>query len=158
MLDGRYTGLAGQTFCSERGIQLHWRLGRDTPIDVTRPGAAQAQASLRLSKSTPMGAANLTLEAEFSLQKDSAGYSPLLESNTARRIQRNAWRLEYRWPMGKLNPYLGFEWLEARANLPLFDVRNRLVTLQLRHPVVKNTQNCAQNRLACDRHHFQACG
>lgn len=132
VLDGHYTGLSGQTFCPGSGVQVHWRLGRDTPMDTTRPGAAQNQASLRLAKSIPMGRANLGLEAEFSVQMDSAGYSPLLENNTARRIQRNTWRLEYSWPVGKLNPYVGIEWVDGRANLPLFDVRNRLVTLGLR--------------------------
>jgi hypothetical protein len=83
-------------------------------------------------KDTSVGIGKLSLEIEYTRQNDQSGYSPLLENNTVRQVQRVAYRAEYGWTAGRLRPYLSFESLRQQANLPLFDSQNQVLTLGLR--------------------------
>ena len=129
VLDGRYTGLTSSTNCPISGLQAQLRVGQDQPIDQTKPGGAQQQASIRLSKRNELGNAALTLEAEASHQKDQSGYSPLLSNNARRQISRVILRAEYRWSVGSISPYVALEALQQRSNLSLFEFKGQSVTL-----------------------------
>lgn len=132
VLDGHYTGLFSHTNCPAWGLQVQLRTGEDRPLDPGRPGGIQQQTMLRVSKLSLLGPAALTLEWEASHRQDRSGYSTLLESNTPRDIWRYVYRTEYRWQVGRLSPYLGAEWLDQQANLPLFELKNRVFTLGMR--------------------------
>lgn len=130
--NGRYTGLLSHTHCPASDLQVQLRIGEDQPLDATRPGGAQRQASLRISKTTPIQSARLALEWEATRQQDQAGYSALLDNQATRALWRYAYRAEARWQTGSLSPYLGFEWLDQHSNLPLFELKSRVITVGLR--------------------------
>jgi tetratricopeptide (TPR) repeat protein len=131
-LDGRYTGAISNTLCQSVGLQLLVRTGQDRPLGDDRPGGVQQQTSVRLTKRTPLGPASLTLELEASHQQDQQGYSLLLANNAQRTISRYAYRIEYRWQLGALSPYIGAEWLDQRSNLELFELKNWVATAGVR--------------------------
>ncbi len=142
--NGRYTGLLSHTHCPQSDVQVQIRIGEDRPIDATRPGGAQRQTSLRISKTTPFEGARLLLEWEATRQQDQVGYSPLLDNMATRSLWRYAYRAEYRWqratpvatsaatPASSISPYLGFEWLDQHSSLTLFELKSRVITLGLR--------------------------
>lgn len=132
LLNSRYTGLIGQTRCPAWGLQVQWRAGHDQPAQPGRPGGSQSQQSLQITKHVPLKNANLMLQWQATRQQDHSGYSPLLGHNAPRHISRNAYRLEYRWLAGGVSPYVNLEWLDQRANLPLFDLNNRILTVGFR--------------------------
>lgn len=133
LLDGRYGGLVGQLACPAEQWQLQLRVGEDRPVHDLRPGGPQHQQSLRVAKTLPVGdAANLVAEYEYYHQRDRVGYSTLLDNNARRSIDRNIYRLEYRWRLFDLSPFVGLEWLDQDANLALFSPRNRIVNLGVR--------------------------
>lgn len=132
-LNGKYTGILLQTLCSNDGWLLQIRAGQDNPDNTNRPGGAQQQRSLRLGYQTALSSGWLSGEYEFYQQKDAQGYSSLLDNNARRTIERHIWRMEYRWPTGRLTPYIGMEVLDQRANLALFAPRNAIVTMGVRH-------------------------
>lgn len=126
-LDGDYLGLQLQALCPDAGLRLALRLGRDHPRHAGRPGGAQDQAALRVGHTRPLWRGILDLDAEWSWQRDAAGYSPLLENGRIRQLRRGIYRLEYRWAAPAwepLRPYVSLEWLDQRANLPLFSLQN----------------------------------
>ncbi len=131
-LGGRYTGLVGVTACPTLGLQVLVRTGQDQPLQSGRPGGAQRQSSLRVSKRTTLNGGSLALEWEATRQQDQAGFSVLLASNARREIKRFAYRLEYSWQLGALSPYVGVEWQEQRSNLRLFEFKNWVTTLGFR--------------------------
>jgi hypothetical protein len=130
--NGRYFGLLSHTNCPGWGLQVQLRAGEDQPLDPARPGGVQRQSILRVSKLSPMGAAALALDWEVAHRQDQSGYSTLLDNNAPRNMLRYAYRAEYRWRVQELSPYVGFEWLDQRANLPLFELKNRVMTLGFR--------------------------
>jgi tetratricopeptide (TPR) repeat protein len=135
VLNGYYTGISSYTSCPAWGLHVQLRAGQDRPVEATRPGGAQRQSSLRVSKHTQLGAAVLALEWEASRQHDQSGYSTLLDNNAQRIMLRNAYRVEYRWQATSFkntSPYLGLERLDQHSNLPLFDLNNRVFTLGFR--------------------------
>ena len=133
LFDGYYGGLLTHWVCPEQQLQVQLRAGVDRPVHGDRPGGDQRQYSLRLSRYFAVGNGYLAAEYDFFKQIDSKGYSPLLENNAARKLTRSVYRLEYRWSSGGLNPYVGIEWLDQAANLPLFSPRNRVLTIGIRH-------------------------
>ena len=132
IFNGRYLGAMAHWACADSGWQAQLRLGHDTPQDADRPGGRQQQLSLRLARNLLLGNGHLGAEWEHYRQRDAEGYSSLLNHNAARRITRDTWRLEYRWAMSGVSPYIAFEWLEQRANLDLFAPRNRILTAGVR--------------------------
>ena len=130
--NGRYTGVFSQTSCPAWDVQVQLRAGQDQPLHDSRPGGAQRQVSFRVSKRTQLASAALALEWEVTRQQDQKGYSTLLDNNAQRSMLRQAYRVEYRWHAGALNPYIGFEWLDQRASLSLFELKSRVVTFGFR--------------------------
>lgn len=130
--NGRYAGLISQTNCPAWGLQLQLRAGQDKPDQDNRPGGTQHQTSLKVSKRSPLNAGYLALEWEAARQQDQNGYSPLLDNNAPRVISRFAYRAEYRFMAGAISPYIGFEWLDQRANMPLFELTNGVLTVGMR--------------------------
>lgn len=126
-LDGTYTGVHMSSSCSWLGLQL--RHGRDEPRDGARPGGGQDQTMIRLTGQTIFMRGIMLAEAEYFWQRDGTGYSPWLENNRRRRIDRSVYRLEYRWPSSGWQPYVGIESLVQKANLPLFSLRNTLFSV-----------------------------
>jgi hypothetical protein len=101
-------------------------------LHSSRPGGAQRQSSLRVSKRIPVNGGSLVLDWEATRLQDQTGFSALLASNTRRQITRLSYRIEYSWQLGRLSPYVGVEWLEQRSNLPLFEFRNWVSSLGVR--------------------------
>ncbi len=132
-LDGQYTGLQVHINCLAPALQLSLRHGQDRPLQATRPGAAQQQSAVKLAYQTNFYQGSLRFEAEWSWQRDQAGYSPLLENNRRRALQRGIYRLEYRWQAGAgafgWQPFASLEWLHQQASLPLFALRNRVIAI-----------------------------
>lgn len=137
VLSGRYTGLSGQWGCNLPGgrqWQLSARAGRDRPVDLARPGAAQDQYSLRAYARTPMGGNGAWLfDTEASHSRDAVGYSPLLDSGRRRTIARLTFRVEYQHNLAPgLQALGGIEGVAQNASLPLFTLRSRGVYAGLR--------------------------
>lgn len=131
-LDGRYSGLTSSTHCPGWGLQIVARAGADQPADASRPGGAQRQYSLRVSKRSQLPMGSVLLEVEGTQQDDQSGYSLLLENNAQRSVSRTAYRMEYRLQTGAISPYLGVEWLDQRSNLTLFELKNWVLSLGFR--------------------------
>jgi tetratricopeptide (TPR) repeat protein len=131
--DGRYAGILLNNTCVQSGWQFQLRAGRDAPVNDERPGGAQQQYALSLSRHMPFAGGGLRGEYEYYRQNDTKGYSSLLEDNARRQIQRHTYRMEYRWLQGGLQPYVGIEWLDQKANIPLFSPRNTILTIGVRH-------------------------
>lgn len=130
--DGRYGGVTSITNCPGWGLQIVARTGEDQPADASRPGGAQRQYSLRVSKRSQLPMGSLLLEVEGTQQDDQSGYSPLLQNNAQRSVSRTAYRMEYRLQTGAISPYLGVEWLDQRSNLTLFELKNWVLSLGFR--------------------------
>lgn len=133
VLDGRYTGLTAQGVCPGLKIQYQFRIGQERPADTDRPGGVQDHYGVRLSHLTPFGNGWIANEFDYFRQVDSRGYSSLLDNNARRVLDRVIYRLEYRWNRPGFSPYVGFEWMDQRSNLPLFEPRNWIVTAGIRH-------------------------
>ena len=133
VLDGRYAGVTAQGVCPGLNIQYQLRVGQDRAVEPDRPGGDQDQYGVRLSHLAPFHKGWIANELDFFRQVDQRGYSPLLENNAPRVLGRVIYRLEYRWSHPDSSPYVGFEWMDQRSNLPLFEPRNWIVTAGLRH-------------------------
>lgn len=131
-LNGHYLGGMSYLACPAQGFQAQIRFGRDDPEYDIRPGASQNQYILRLSKNTTWGPGNLVTEMELYRQEDQRGYSPLLENNLKRTINRTLYRLEYRTQISDLGPYVGIEHVDQNANLPLFHITNQVIYVGVR--------------------------
>jgi len=130
VLDGQYTGLHAQWACPEPAFRLDLRLGQDHPRSAQRPGGDQQQFSLRATRQIGLLGGVLQAQAEWSWLQDTQGYSQLLDNNRARSLRRNIYRLEYRWAtLSGWQPGVSLEWLQQQANLPLFSLRNHIVSL-----------------------------
>ena len=132
-LDGQYRGLVGELRCPVPQWEVRLHLGQDNPLDERRPGGKQDQWSLQIGKAyTVEGGTILAADFAYQWRRDASGYSPLLENNVRRTVQRATARLEYRWAVKGLSPFVGFEWVEQRSNLPLFGLRNRVIGAGIR--------------------------
>lgn len=137
VLSGQYAGLSAQWGCNAPDStqwQLIARAGQDQPQDGSRPGGAQAQYSLRARASTSTSTTSLwLLDAETSYSRDATGYSPLLDNNRRRNIQRLTLRLEHQYTLAPGWRLLtGVETLTQNASLPLFALRSRSLYLGVR--------------------------
>lgn len=131
-LDGQYTGLQVLTHCLAPALQLSLRHGQDRPQQASRPGGTQLQTAIKLAHQTSFYQGNVRVEAEWSWQRDATGFSPLLENNRRRALQRGIYRVEYHGqasgPLG-WQPFVSLEWMQQQANLPLFSLRNRVISV-----------------------------
>lgn len=149
ILSGRYIGALVQHTCEARSgnawplgmqfLQASLRLGEDRPDQSERAGGPQQQAMLRM---VAVGKGlrprdQWLVDGEVYLQTDTTGYSPLLEDASRRRISRQALRAEYSFPLTEAGAQvwqlaLGLEWQRQRANLVLFQQRNKGAYMALR--------------------------
>jgi hypothetical protein len=134
LLDGQYTGVQMHATCPASALQVTLRFGQDRPRQTDRPGGMQQHSAVKLAYQARFYQGDLRAEAEWSLQRDRTGYSPLLENNRRRVLQRGVYRAEYLWGSGGgsqvgWRPFVGIEWLHQQANLPLFSLRNRVISV-----------------------------
>ena len=133
-LDGQYSGVQMHVTCPSPALQIALRYGQDRSQQAGRPGGTQQQSAVKLAYQARFYQGGLRAEAEWSWQRDSAGYSPLLENNRRRVLQRGIYRAEYLWGAGGgsqagWQPFASIEWLHQQANLPLFSLRNRVISV-----------------------------
>ena len=133
LFDGRYTGLLVHGVCPEARIQYQLRVGQDSPVDDDRPGGVQRHYGARLAYVSPVVGGWFSAEIDVFRQLDREGYSPLLERNARRHLTRTIGRLEYRWIRAGNAPFIGLEWMDQRSNLSLFEPRNWIVSVGIRH-------------------------
>ena len=142
ILSGRYLGASLQWQCqasSARQWLAALRAGRDQAQDPGRPGGNQAQYGARLQLATPAPSlpgrpgAQWLLEADYSHQRDTQGYSPLLQDNRRRQQQRLSARIEWQQPLWPgLHTFIAGEAVAQNANLTLFQMRSQGLWLGLR--------------------------
>lgn len=133
-LDGQYSGVQMYATLLDPALQIALRYGQDRPRQADRPGGSQQHSAVKVTYQTRFKQGDLRAEAEWTWQRDGTGYSPLLENNRRRVLQRGNYRVEYLWGGGGngldgWQPFASIEWLEQQANLPLFSLRNRIVSL-----------------------------
>ncbi len=133
-LDSRYSGLSGGATCnfgSDR-LALRVRGGQDT-AQADRPGGDQSQADVRLVWGRPLAGGRLGADLLWYHQRDSIGYSPLLENGATRRLDRASAYLEYAYPVAAgWSAVASVESLVQRSNLALFDLSGRAFYLGVR--------------------------
>lgn len=129
--NGIYSGLLLDTHCPQSGWHGWLRYGRDFAEYDNRPGDDQNRAAIHVGKYTTFGPHRLRLEVDLEHLADDNGFSPLLENNLRRKINKTIYRLEYKTTLAGIEPAIGIEWLAQKSNLPLYDVRTRMAYLGL---------------------------
>lgn len=79
-----------------------------------------------------MGKHQWLLDASHEYQQDERGFSPLLENNLTRKINKTIYRIEYAYLNQNIEPLLGIELLEQRSNLALYTTSTLMGYLGLR--------------------------
>ena len=133
-LDGQYLGIAADLGCKQ-GLawQLLLRAGIDQ-ADRQRPGGDQQRAELRGQLGGRLGAGKWLALGELAQLHDTGGYSPLLDNNAARNIQRWLLKLEYQHPLGaRLHGLASAEAFRQHSNLPLFTLRGKAGWIGIRY-------------------------
>jgi hypothetical protein len=133
-LEGRFAGLLTGVTCrvGQNRLTAALRGGIDF-AQRDRPGGDQRQADLRLVWIRPLGAGSFLADLGLSHQRDQSGYSPLLENNDARRVNRATVRFEYDYPISRdWSVVATFDGTLQRSNLPLFDVSGAAAYLGFR--------------------------
>lgn len=129
--NGHYAGGLLQLLCGE-GWLFRLRAGQDSPEYAIRPGGRQSRASVLAVRQMLLGPHRLNLEVDAEHQQDARGFSPLLENNQQRRVNKMAYRIEYTHLGGRIEPFVGAEWLRQQSNLALYAVDTRIVYAGLR--------------------------
>ena len=137
-LDGTYQGGVFTLLCQKQGsLNLQFRTGFDQPGSAARVGGRQRHSEARVQ--WQFKAKGNQWQAEYTLQhqQDATGYSPLLSRNAARRISRQALRLETSrqlvWPaMGDPQWFGSVELTHQASNLQAFVSSRRAVQTGLR--------------------------
>lgn len=133
-LDGQYLGIAADLGCKQNlAWQLLLRAGLDQAAHQ-RPGGDQQRIDLRGQLEGRLGAGKWLALTELAQLRDTGGYSPLLDNNAARNIQRWLLKLEYQHPLGaRLHALASAEAFRQQSNLPLFTLRGKAAWLGLRY-------------------------
>lgn len=129
--NGHYAGGLVQALCGD-GWLFRLRAGQDVPEYDIRPGGQQSRIGVLAVRQMLRGRQRLNLEVDAEHQQDARGFSPLLESNLKRRVNKTAYRIEYTYLGGRMEPFVGAEWLRQQSNLPLYAVDTRIVYAGLR--------------------------
>jgi len=133
VLGGWRLGPMVQLSCETLYAEL--RAWRDWPLRHGRPGGEQDGLGLRVARQWRLPQGRLTLEYEHLWRRDRKGYSPLLEYGARRTLDLDVARLEYSWPARffarDIRPFVAVDWLRQRANIPLFGLRNRVLSAGL---------------------------
>jgi hypothetical protein len=133
-LNGQYFGIAADLGCKQsRAWQLLLRVGIDHAQTV-RPGGNQQSIDLIGQMGDNLGAGKWIALSELTLLNDATGYSPLLDNNATRNIQRLLFKMEYQRPLGRQLQAVGnAETFRQNSNLPLFALRGNAAWLGLRY-------------------------
>ncbi|MEN9456496.1 MAG: hypothetical protein RL210_2015 [Pseudomonadota bacterium] len=125
-LDGVVPGLIFGGRCDLPGFRmlqpgLHLRLERDYATHPERPGGDQRRLELIAGLRHPLAAGWLETILSRQWLFDQHGYSPLLENNNLRRLDKTQLKLEYKYPIeaGWL-AVTGYNWARQDSNLSLF--------------------------------------
>ena len=129
--NGIYSGLLIETHCMQSGWHTRLRYGRDFAEYDNRPGDDQNRSALLIGKQTTFGPHRINFEVDLEYLTDREGFSPLLEENLKRKINKATYRLEYKTTLNGIEPTAGIEWLTQKSNLPLYDVRTRMAYIGL---------------------------
>jgi tetratricopeptide (TPR) repeat protein len=133
-LKGQFYGLITGFACllgSDR-LAAAVRAGRDI-AQRDRPGGDQRQFDLRIAWLGALGNGTLLADTVVSFQRDQQGFSPLLENNATRRLNRLSVHLEYAYPIASGWAVLvSADGTLQRSNLDLFDISGRTIYLGLR--------------------------
>ena len=133
-LEGQFYGLTAGIACllgSDR-VAVGVRVGQDF-AQRERPGGDQRQVDLRIAWLAAVGNGTLFADAVVTFQRDEQGFSPLLESNATRRLNRASVHLEYAYPIASGWAVLvSADGTLQRSNIDLFDVAGRAIYLGLR--------------------------
>ena len=100
---------------------------------LERPGGNNRSAELTVRYEQPLSATQ-SLHASWQIARsaDQTGYSPLLEDNASRRLQRQTLSLGLRQTLTRAcEARLSFEYFQQHANLPLFEQQGSLLMLGL---------------------------
>ena len=131
-LDGNITWVGGQLICSFGGndTALSFKAGTDRPQD-TRPGGMARRAELTLVHRTTLWnrfATDLSLSAARSIDAD--GYSPVLEGNSRRRVDRYYANATVFWPVVRdMDGFASLEATRQMSNIAIFEQSGRVFML-----------------------------
>ena len=133
-LEGRFYGLTAGIACLLGGdrVAAAVRIGQDF-AQRGRPGGDQRQVDLRVAWLASFGNGTLLADAVVTFQRDDEGFSPLLESNATRRVNRASLHLEYAYPIASGWAVLvSADGTLQRSNLDLFDIAGRALYVGVR--------------------------
>lgn len=135
-LDGSINWLGVQLICSATGndMALTVRAGNDEP-DGARPGGRTRRSELTLVHRTTLGQ---QVNGEFSLSaarsSDADGYSPVLEGNSRRRIDRYYASAAVYWPVSHgVEAVASLEATRQNSNIAIFNQNGRVLMLGARY-------------------------
>lgn len=137
-MNGLYRGGLFTLVCQKQdSLSLQLRTGQDQPRQAERPGGIQRQSEARVQ--WQFNAVGNRWQTEYSIQhqQDDTGYSPLLSRNVARRVVRQALRLEtsrpLQWPaLGDPQWFGTVEISRQTSNLQIFASSRNAVQTGLR--------------------------
>ena len=135
-LDGSINWLGLQLVCAATGSDtaLSFRAGNDEP-DTARPGGKTHRKELTLIHRTTLWQ---QLSGEFSMSasrsRDAEGYSPVLEGNSRRHIDRYYANATVFWPVSHgIEALASFEVTRQNSNIAIFDQSGRVFMLGARY-------------------------
>lgn len=137
-LDGLYRGAVVTVVCQQQGsLNFQLRTGLDQPHRAGRVGGQQRQSEARAQWQFKACGNQWVAEYSLQLQQDASGYSPLLSRNAARRIVRQALRLETSrqldWPaFGDPQWFASADIARQASNLQAFVTSRKAVQTGLR--------------------------
>lgn len=129
-----HTGLACQGGLLP-GLQLSGlaRFGLDNPADVRAGGQTQRQ-ELLIQGSLPLDRVWLDASWQWARAADREGYSPLIDHNIRRTLNRSSWQLAMSTPLTpQVRATLSLEGQRQHSNIRLFEQTNTAIRLGLRY-------------------------
>ena len=154
VLSGRYTGFSLNWSCENqqgKRLLLGLKAGRDQAANIDRPGGNQQQVSWRVGAFFPQTLLNnggsqigvaptasvlrngLSLDFEYSQQRDNSVYSDFIDSGRSRVMLRTTLRAEYQYTFSRsVQGVVGAEWVGQTSNIELFRLGSQGVYSGLR--------------------------
>lgn len=132
ILNGQYLGALLQASCPRSGWLVRLRAGGEHAEYDIRPGGNQIRTAISVGKNTIWGKHQVFADVNLEHQQDSRGYSPLLENNLTRKINKSIYRIEYTYLDQTIEPIVGIERLDQRANIPLYNTSTLMAYIGLR--------------------------
>ena len=134
-LSGTQLGFSGGLACRLPGssnIGVTLGVGHEQ-VPTDRPGGNNQRIGLTLRYDQPLGIRqNLQVTWQIANTDDQYGYSPLLQDNAIRNMQRQTVGLVWRQTLAtEWEGRLSYEYFQQRSNLPLFEQQGRMLMLSL---------------------------